>query len=55
MLRWALGFFLVALLAVILGFGGVAGVAAEIGQFLLIAAVVVAIIYAVSTGFRRGV
>ena len=34
MLRWALIFFIVALLAAVLGFGGVAGVAVGIAKFL---------------------
>jgi len=34
MLRWALGFFIVALIAAALGFGGVAASAASIAQFI---------------------
>jgi len=34
MLRWALGFFVVALIAAALGFGGVAASAAGIAQFI---------------------
>ena len=34
MLRWALGFFVVALIAAVLGFGGVAATAAGIAQFI---------------------
>jgi uncharacterized membrane protein YtjA (UPF0391 family) len=45
MLRWALIFFVVALIAALFGFGGIAGVAADIAQilffgFLILAAVV---------------
>lgn len=53
MLKWALGFFLIALVAMLLGFGGVAGAAAGIGKILLVAAVVLAIVYAIATVFRR--
>ena len=35
MLHWALTFFAIALLAALLGFGGVAGTAAGIGKLLL--------------------
>lgn len=34
MLSWALGFFIVALIAAVLGFSGIAGAAASIAQFL---------------------
>ena len=34
MLRWALGFFVVALIAAILGFGGIAVAAAGIAKFI---------------------
>ena len=34
MLRWALGFFILALIAALFGFGGVASVAVGIGKFL---------------------
>ena len=34
MLRWALGFFVVALIAAVLGFGGVAVAAAGIAKFI---------------------
>lgn len=35
MLNWAMTFFLIAIVAAILGFGGVAGTAAGIGSLLL--------------------
>jgi uncharacterized membrane protein YtjA (UPF0391 family) len=44
MLRWALIFFVVAIVAAIFGFGGVAGEAAWIGKILLVVFVVLAII-----------
>ena len=34
MLRWALGFFVVALIAAVLGFGGIAATAADIAQLI---------------------
>ena len=34
MLRWALGFFVVALIAALLGFGGIAAAAAGIAKFI---------------------
>jgi uncharacterized membrane protein YtjA (UPF0391 family) len=45
MLRWALIFFIVALVAALFGFGGVAGIAANVAQilffgFLILAAIV---------------
>lgn len=36
MLYWAITFFVVALVAAVLGFGGIAGTAASIAQFLAI-------------------
>jgi uncharacterized membrane protein YtjA (UPF0391 family) len=51
MIKWALIFFVVALIAVVLGAGGVASLAAGAGKWLLIAAVVIAIVAAV---FGRG-
>lgn len=34
MLSWALGFFIIAIIAAIFGFSGIAGAAASIAQFL---------------------
>lgn len=42
MLRWALIFLVVAVIAAFLGFGGIAGTAAGIAKFLFIAFLVVA-------------
>jgi uncharacterized membrane protein YtjA (UPF0391 family) len=47
MLSWALTFFVVALIAAVLGFRGVAGLSAEIGYIL----VVVALIFLVVAAF----
>lgn len=44
MLRAALGFFVVALLAVVLGATGVAGISMEIGRALLVVFLILAII-----------
>ena len=34
MLRWAMGFLVVAIIAALLGFGGIAGASVEIAKFL---------------------
>jgi len=44
MLRWALIFFIVALIAAFFGFGGVAGAAAGIGKFIFFAAIVLLVV-----------
>jgi uncharacterized membrane protein YtjA (UPF0391 family) len=44
MLRWALIFFVVALLAALFGFGGIAGAAAGIAKLLFIGFLIVAVI-----------
>ena len=44
MLRWALIFFVVAIVAAIFGFGGVAGEAAWIGKVLLVVFLILAIV-----------
>ncbi len=44
MLRWALTFFIVALIAAVFGFGGIAGEAAWIGKLLLVVFVILAIV-----------
>jgi uncharacterized membrane protein YtjA (UPF0391 family) len=41
MLNWAITFFVIALIASLLGFGGVAGMSAHIGWLLLVLGVVV--------------
>lgn len=50
MLSWALLFFVVAIVAGIFGFGGIAGTAAGIAQFLFVVAV---ILFVVSLIFGR--
>ena len=44
MLRWALIFFVVALLAALFGFGGIAGAATGIAKILFVAFLIVAAI-----------
>jgi uncharacterized membrane protein YtjA (UPF0391 family) len=44
MLRWALIFFIVALISAVFGFGGLAGEAAWIGKVLLVVFVILAVV-----------
>lgn len=44
MLRWAMLFLMIALVAMLFGSGQIAGIAGGMGQFLLIAFVVIAIV-----------
>ena len=53
MLGWALTFLVVALIAAILGFGGIAGAAMEIAQIIFFVAIVLFLISAV-VGVVRG-
>lgn len=53
MLQWALTFFVIALVAAFLGFGGVAGGAASIGKLLLGAFVVLLLVGLFFGGFGR--
>lgn len=53
MFSWALTFFIVALIAAIFGFGGVAGTAAGIGKLIFFAAVVLLIVSLISGGVRK--
>jgi len=48
MARWAIIFFIVALIAAVFGFGGIAGEAAWIGQILLFVFLVLAVISLIS-------
>ena len=55
MLNWVITFFVLAVLASILGFGGIAGTFAEIAKFLAVLFVilfVVSLIYSMATGRR---
>jgi uncharacterized membrane protein YtjA (UPF0391 family) len=53
MLNYAVTFFVIALLASVLGFGGVAGMSAQIGWFFAVVAVVMLLV-TVLTGRGRG-
>ena len=44
MVRWAIIFFIVALVAALFGFGGIAGDAAWIGQILLFVFLILAVV-----------
>jgi uncharacterized membrane protein YtjA (UPF0391 family) len=52
MLQWALTFFLIAIVAAFLGFGGVAGLSAEIGYVFAVLSVIFLVVALVSG--RRG-
>jgi len=53
MLGWAVTFLIIALIAALLGFGGIAGVAIEAAKLVFFVAVVLFLIAAV-TGLVRG-
>jgi len=53
MLGWALTFLIVALVAAVLGFGGIAGFAVEIAKIIFFVAIVLFVISAV-VGLARG-
>ena len=53
MLGWAVTFLIIALIAAVLGFGGIAGVAIEAAKIVFFVAVVLFLIAAV-TGLVRG-
>jgi uncharacterized membrane protein YtjA (UPF0391 family) len=44
MLRWAILFFVVAIIAAVFGFGGIAGEAAWVGKVLLVVFLILAVI-----------
>ncbi|MFY9804038.1 MAG: DUF1328 family protein [Candidatus Acidiferrales bacterium] len=53
MLRWALGFFIIALIAAVLGFGGIAVAAAGIAKILFFIFLVLFLVALVSGLMRR--
>lgn len=53
MLSWALFFFLIAIVAAVLGFGGIAGAASGIAQILFFGFLILAVVVLV-TGRGRG-
>ena len=52
MLRWALLFFIVAIIAAVFGFGGIAGEAAWVGKVLLVIFIILAVVSVIMG--RRG-
>jgi uncharacterized membrane protein YtjA (UPF0391 family) len=54
MLGWALTFLVVALIAAVLGFGGIAGTAIEIAKIIFFVAIVLFVISAVMSYMGRG-
>jgi uncharacterized membrane protein YtjA (UPF0391 family) len=55
MLRWSLAFFIVAIVAALFGFGGIAGGAVEIAKvlfFFFLVVCVVSLIWGLTTGRR---
>lgn len=55
MLNWAIAFLVIALIAAVLGFGGIAGTAVELAKiifFVFIALFVISLIYGLVTGRR---
>jgi uncharacterized membrane protein YtjA (UPF0391 family) len=53
MLRWAITFLVIAIIAAVFGFGGVAEGAADIAQILFYIFVVLFVISLIFGGFRR--
>ena len=53
MLGWALTFLIVALIAAVLGFGGIAGLAVEIAKIIFFVAIILFVISAI-VGLARG-
>ncbi|GAA0380432.1 hypothetical protein GCM10009093_04270 [Brevundimonas terrae] len=52
MLRWAIIFFIIALVAALLGFGGIAGTSMEIAKFVAIIAVILFVVSLVFGGLK---
>ena len=55
MLSWAVTFLIVALIAGVLGFGGIAGTAAGFAKIFFMIFLVMFLVSVVSGAFRRGV
>lgn len=53
MLSWALTFFVIALIAAVLGFSGVAGMSANIGWLLAVLGVIVLVVGLISSNVGR--
>ena len=54
MMSWAITFLIVALIAAVLGFGGIAGTAIEIAKIIFFVAIILFLISAVMGLMRRG-
>lgn len=54
MITWAIAFFILAIIAAVLGFGGIAGSATAIAEVLFFAFIVMAFITGVTYLVRRG-
>lgn len=54
MLSWAVTFLIVALIAAVLGFGGIAGTAIEIAKIIFFVAIILFLISAVAGLMQRG-
>lgn len=54
MLSWAITFLVVAFIAALLGFGGIAGTAIEIAKIIFFVAIILFVISAVAGLMRRG-
>lgn len=54
MLYWAAGFLIIALLAAVLGFGGIAGTAVGIAKVLFFVFLILFLISAALSFFRKG-
>ena len=52
LLRWAIIFFIIALVAAVLGFGGISGMSFEIAKFVAIIAVILFVVSLVVGGMR---
>lgn len=52
MLKWALGFFVLALIAAVFGFGGIAGASAGIAKILFIGFIVLAVVGLIAGNLR---
>ena len=52
MLRWAIIFFIIALVAAVLGFGNISGMSFEIAKFIAIIAVILFVVSLVMGGMR---
>lgn len=54
MIGWAVTFLIIALIAAVLGFGGIAGTAIEIAKIIFFVAIILFLISAVMGFMRRG-